>query len=339
MNRSLVRSLTFLLLMFASVPLQASLIGITSWYEVEIWKFPDPVQDPSNLPSDPADIPYNQRVEADHTSLSFDRTFQGEAPRSAAGLTSEYSVRVAANSDFKNLRAAYETTLTNFLASNWRPGFYDDGSGSQMDGNWGSSGIMATVIDDVVTLVGPGSGTYDLTYVLWLSGSNISSLDTDFDVGLTPTTVGVVSAYGSNLYGPYFELPQDQVVGQFVSLTVQANMGSPTPTRLAMSFQTYVIPPGLYFPDDQAASILYNGSILWDYESTATIRKLIVDLPSGADPTQYSLLFGSGTNHDVEFRVNNHPVPEPSSIAVFGGLALLGFWRSRGSAKSGGRRS
>jgi hypothetical protein len=296
--------------------------SVSSWYEVEIWKFPDPEQDPSNLPSDPADITYNENyVSGSAVDESFDLTFSGDAPRSGTGGPSQYSIRVAANSDFTHLRASYETTLTNFLASNWRPGFYDDGSGISVDGNPGTRGYVATVVDEVLTVSGPGGGTYNLTYVLNVSGSATSAMTINNDY-LAPTTSGAIKAYGSDLYGDYIELPKNGSLNQTVFLTVQGNINAPTFTRLAMDFQNYMLEPGYYLTDEQAAETFLSGSILWNYETTAEIAKLIVELPVGADPANYTFAAESRTPYNFEFRV---AVPEPSIIVIFAGLGAMWF--------------
>jgi len=301
--------------------------SVSSWYEVEIWKFPDPQQDLANLPSDPVDITYNQNyVSGSVVDESFDITFSGEAPRSGAGGPSHYSIRVAANSDFTHLRATYETTFSDFLASNWRPGFYDDGTGPTMDGNPGTRGNVATVVDELLTISGPGGGTYNLTYVLNVSGSASSAMTINSDY-VAPTTSGAILAYGSDLYGDFIELPKNGSLNQTVFLTVQGDLNSPTFTRLAMDFQAYMQEPGFFITDEEAAQTYLSGSILWNYETTATITKLIIELPVGADPAHYSFAAESQTPYNVEFRVAG--VPEPSSLVIVAGLGAIWFRRGR----------
>ena len=290
-------------------PAVAGQVGVSNWYEVEIWKFPDPAQDSSNLPSNPAHITYNQNyVSGSLVDESFDLTFSGDAPRSGAVGPSQYSIRVAANSDFTHLRASYETTLTDFLASNWRPGFYDDGTGATVDGNPGTRGYVATLVDELLTVTGPGGGTYGLTYVLNVSGSASSAMTINSDY-VASTTSGAIKAYGSDLYGDYIELPKNGSFNQTVFLTVQGNLNAPTFTRLAMDFQNYMQEPGYTLTDEQAAETFLSGSILWNYETTAEIAKLIIELPVGADPADYSFAAESNTPYNVEFRVADVPMP------------------------------
>jgi hypothetical protein len=179
---------------------------------------------------------------------------------------------------------------------------------------------VATVVDELLTVTGPGGGTYNLTYVLNVSGSAASGMAINNDY-LAPTTSGAIKAYGSDPYGDYIELPKNGSLNQTVHLTVQANMNSPTFTRLAMDFQTYMLEPGYYLTDEQAAETFLSGSILWNYETTAQISKLIVELPVGADPANYTFAAESGTPYNVEFRVV--AVPEPSSIVIFAGLGTI----------------
>jgi hypothetical protein len=302
---------------------RAGEIGITNWYHVELWRFPDPPQDVSNLPGTPEEITYNESVHTEFTSQSFDKVFEGDAPRSGPGMTSQISTRVAANSDFTHLRAAFHTTVAEFQASNFRPGYYEDAEGSHADlGDWSGQTFVATVVDELFTLTGPGPSTYDLTYVLNVSGSNTSNVTVSGSGYLEPWTSGIISAYGSETYGPYFELPHNDAVNQTVFLTVQANNNAPTFTRLAMSFSNYLLGYPNWLSDDEAAVTFLDGSFLWDYDTTASIEKLIVGLPLGADPADYTFTAGSGTNYNVEFRTSGSPVPEPGMFCLFAvGLA------------------
>jgi hypothetical protein len=290
---------------------------ITHWYHVEAWRFPDPPQDrtdPSSLPTDPDSIQYTENVHSDYTSNPVDLTVGGDTPRSSAAGTSRHEIRVKANSDAMHLRAAFETRLSSFQVSNFRPGYYLDGDGNvQADfGDWSGQTFVATFIDELFTLAGPSSGMSSLTYVLHLSGSNTSNVAVSGTGYIEPVTGGVISAYGAELYGPYLELPKNSAIAQTATLTVQLHLNAPTFTRLAMNLHNDLIGFNSNLSDEDAATTFLDGDILWNYETTASIEKLIVELPPGANPLDYSLMAQSGTNYNVEFRV----VPEPSAIAL-----------------------
>jgi hypothetical protein len=306
---------------------------IAHWYHVEVWRFPDPPQDlsdPSSLPTDPESIQYNQSVFSDYTPDPVDLTLGGDTPRSGPAGTSRHDVRVIANSDATHLRAAFEKTLSNFQVSNFRPGYYRDAEGNiERDlGDWSGQTFVATFLDDLFTLSGPGSGMASLTYVLNLSGSNTSNVTVSGPGSnyFQPITGGIISAYGAELYGPYMELPENTTVAQAASLTVQLNLNAPTFTRLAMRLSNDLIGYDTYLTDEDAAATFLDGDIHWNYETTAAIEKLIVRLPPGANPLDYNLTAQSGTNYPVEFRV----VPEPSTIALMLlAVARIAHCRSR----------
>ena len=298
---------------------------VTNWYHVELWRFPDQPQDlsdPSSLPTDPDEIPYNESVYSETTSNPVDLNLGGDAPLSGSAGNSRHEVRVRANSDATHLRAAFETTLSNFQVSNFRPGYYVDSDGNvQADlGDWSGQTFVATFLDELLTLSGPATGQSSLTYVLSLSGSNstniaVSGAGADY---LEAWTGGVISAYGAELYGPYLELPKNATIAQPASLTVQLNTNAPTFTRLAMKLDNYLLGYTSFLSDEQAAETFLDGGIYWNYESTATIEKLIVTLPAGANPLEYTLTAESGTDYNVEFQVRQpNPVPEPSTFALF----------------------
>jgi hypothetical protein len=300
---------------------------ITHWYHAELWRFPDPPQDlsdPSSLPTDPESIQYNQSEYSDYTSDPIDLTLGGDTPRSGTAGTSRHEVRVEANSDATHLRAAFETSLSNFQVSNFRPGYYRDSEDNvQRDlGDWSGQTFVATFIDELFTLSGPGSGMSSLTYVMNISGSNTTNVTVSGTGAgyFQPITGGIISAYGAELYGPYIELPQNSTIAQDASLTVQLNLNAPTATRLAMRLSNDLIGFDTYLTDEDAAATFLDGDILWNYETTATIDKLIVALPRGANPLDYALTAQSGTNYNVEFRV----VPEPSAIAMLL-MGIAGF--------------
>jgi hypothetical protein len=259
-----------------------------------------------------------------------DLTVGGDTPRSGAAGTSRHEIRVKANSDATHLRAAFETKLNNFQASNFRPGYYLDGDGNvQADfGDWSGQTFVATLIDELFTLAGPGSGMSSLTYVLNLSGSNTSSVAVSGTGYLEPVTGGVISAYGAELYGPYLELPKNSTIAQTATLTVQLNLNSPTFTRLAMNLHNDLIGFNTNLSDEDAATTFLDGDILWNYETTASIERLIVELPPGANPLDYTLTAQSGTNYNVEFRV----VPEPSAIALLLVAAMALAFRGQHTA-------
>jgi hypothetical protein len=284
------------------------------------------------LPSDPESIQYNESVYSDYTSDPVDLAVGADTPRSGTAGTGRHEVHVKADSDFTHLRAAFETTLSNFQASNLRPGYFVDTEGNvQRDfGDWSGQTFVATFIDELFTLAGPGFGPSSLTYVLNLSGSNttnvsVSGTGSDY---VQPTTGGVISAYGAELYGPYIELPKNSTVAQTTSLTVQLNTNAPTATRLAMSLQNYLMGYDNFLSDEDAATTFLDGDIHWNYETTATIEKLIVTLPQGANPLDYSLSAQSGTAYNVQFRV----VPEPATfVVVLIGIVGIAAKRKRAS--------
>jgi hypothetical protein len=306
---------------------------ITHWYHAEAWRFPDPPQDwtdPSSLPTDPDSIEYNESVYSDSTSNPVDLSVGGDTPRSGPAGTSRHEIRVKANSDATHLRAAFETRLSNFQASNLRPGYYLDGDGNvQVDfGDWSGQTFVATFIDELFTLSGPSSGMSNLTYVLHLSGSNTSNVAVSGTGFIEPVTGGVISAYGAELYGPYLELPKNSAIAQTATLTVQLNLNAPTFTRLAMNLHNDLIGFNSNLTDEEAATTFLDGEILWNYETTASIEKLIVELPAGANPLDYTLMAQSGTNYNVEFRV----VPEPSAIALLLVAIMPMAFRKRAAA-------
>ncbi len=97
-----------------------------------------------------------------------------------------------------------------------------------------------------------------------------------------------------------------------------------------MSLSNDLIGYDTYLTDEDAAATFLDGDIHWNYESTAAIEKLIVELPRGANPLDYNLTAQSGTNYPVEFRV----VPEPSTIAIMlMGVAGIARCRSRAPLK------
>jgi hypothetical protein len=318
-------------LVFATPGVGAN-IGPVNSADVTVYSYPDPPQDPNNLPTSPANVPVTALTYSQYGSTSIDQTFSGTAPKGPVGLfPNQYSMHILADATPTAVHAAFQTTYDGFQGSNLFPVFYQDAQGNVTTGQSLDS-YLYTFMQETIDASGPGTGSYSLTLLLHLSGSNTNSWFYGGPGGPQPTTLGAFEAMidePTNSTGQVIEFRSDGSYNQDISVSLPVPLNSTAYFAYGFNFAQYAPEWG----DLQLAENTFlAGSIDYSYASTAALDKIIVSLPAGSDPSQYTVTFGTGANYNVAFQVAPAAVPEPSGVLLLSlGLpapAIIG-WRRR----------
>jgi hypothetical protein len=317
----------------SAIPALGGVIGPVNAADLTFWSYPDPPQDFDNLPSSPDGVPLNVSAFYQYGAAPIDQTFSGTAPLGMIGnQANEYSIRVLADASPAAVRAAFQTTYNQFQGSNISPPFYLDGD-QVRQGDQPQIGALDAYMQDSVTVHGPGLGGFTLTLVVHFDGSNSSTwLDYGGPGGPNPATVGAVFVDILPGGGEAINFRDNGTYDQFIQATSTALLDSPSLFVYGFAFSQY---SSRWGDLQQAQSTFLTGTIDYDFSATARLEKVLITLPSGSDPRQYTAEFGSGAIYNVEFVVSAAAVPEPKSATLLGlGAAMLtvmGWSRRLGS--------
>jgi hypothetical protein len=321
-----------ILLGMTSTP-HAGQVSITQWYDLNIWRFPDPSQDPDNLPSDPSAINYNSNfVQSNIGPAPFNETYVGTTPL-GDGHQNSYDFHVIADSSFTELKAQLSTEFTDFSAANYTPGLYVNSDGDVVSDTNFNLGHVTSLVHDFIKVTGVG-GPIQLTMVFDLHG------EVQADGGFGSYATNFPVAFGELVLGSFdfnaddrFLLNESGLLNQEVSLHTTILGDSESFIQYGLSLNAYLpdlslLPPGY----------AYNGILNFDIANTAVVKQIILTLPAGTNLANVQYQFGSGTRHNVLLRVNS--VPEPSSIALlFVGACCVAAARVRRKPVSGAKIS
>jgi hypothetical protein len=296
-----------LLVLLSSVPAWGGSIGPVNSADVTLWSYPSPPQDMNNLPSSPDGVSLDASSFHQDGSAPIDVTFSGTAPQGG-----NYSMHVLADASAAGVHAAFQTSYDSYRGSNLFGPLYLNGD-QVFQGSKPDIGYVNSTMYDSLNVAGPGAGNYSATLVVHFDGSNSSPWAYASIGAPEPSPYGAVIA-DSFPNGEAVEFRQDGSYDQILSSTSSHPIGESAFFAYGFGFAQY---SPSWLDLEQAQNTLLSGTMDFNFSSTATVEKVLITLPAGSDPHQYSATFGSGANYNVEFVVGGAVVPEPTSALLF----------------------
>lgn len=317
-----------ILVLFSTVPAWGGSIGPVNSADVTLWSYPNPLQDLDNLPSSPDGVSLDASSFHQNGSAPIDVTFSGTAPQGGS-----YSMRVLADASAAGVHAAFQTSYDGYRGSNLFGPLYLNGD-QVFQGSKPDIGYVNSTMYDSLNVAGPGAGNYSVTLIVHFDGSNSSPWQYASIGAPVPSPYGAVIA-DNFPNGEVVEFRQDGSYDQTLSSTTSHAMGESAYFAYGFGFAQYS-PSWLDF--EQAQNTFLSGTMDFNFSSTATVQKVLITLPAGSDPNQYSATFGSGADYNVEFVTASAVVPEPASALLFllAAATCVGFrLRNRAATQRG----